>query len=125
LSWSDPEFQSGGTRGLGLSDEAQRILRSIRTFTDALNWFALEPRPDLLSHDDGVYLMARPGRQYALGFDGSGSVELDARALSGPAELRWMNVHEGKWIDAGQVQPGRIALKTPDDGLWMAMIRVR
>jgi hypothetical protein len=116
---------SGGTRGLGLSDEAQRILRSIRTFTDALDWFALEPRPDLLSHDDGVYLMAQPGRQYALGFDGSGSVELDARALSGPAELRWMNVHEGKWIDAGKVQPGRITLQTPGDGLWMAMIRVR
>ncbi len=116
---------NGGTRGLGLSDEAQRILRSIRTFTDALDWFALEPRPNLLSHDNGVYLMAEPGRQYALGFDGGGSVELDARALTGLAQLRWMNLREDDWIDGGQVEPGRVSLKTPGDGLWVAMIRTR
>lgn len=116
---------NGGSRGLALSDEAQRILRSVRTFTNALDWFTLEPRPDLLSHDNGVYLMAQPGRQYALGFDGGGSVALDARALPGPAQLRWMKMHENKWIDAGQVEPGRISLKTPSDGLWMALILAR
>lgn len=114
---------NGGSRGLALSDEAQQILRSVRTFTSALDWFALEPRPDLLSHDNGVYLMAQPGRQYALGFDGGGSVELDAGALPGPAHLRWMNVHEGKWIDAGPIEPGRVSLKTPADGLWMALLQ--
>jgi len=116
---------NGGTRGLGLSEEAQSILRSTRAFTGTLDWFAMQPRPDLLSHDNGVYLMAQSGRQYALGFDGGGSVELDARALPGPTELRWMNVHKGKWIDGGQVEPGRVSLKTPGDGLWMAMILVR
>lgn len=114
---------NGGTRGLGLSEEAQRTLRSVRDFTDALDWFTLEPRPDLLSHDEGVYLMAQPGRQYALGFDGGGSVELDARALSEPAQLRWMNMHKGEWIDGGRIEPGRIFLETPGDGLWMALIR--
>jgi hypothetical protein len=102
---------------LGLSDEAQQILRSVRRFTDAADWFALQPRPDLLNHDDGVYLMAQPDRQYALGFDGGGSVELDASALPGPSGLRWMNLHEGKWIDGGRVDPGRISLQTPGDGL--------
>ncbi len=113
---------NGGSRGLGLSEEAQGILRSIRAFTDALDWFAMQPRPDLLSHDEGVYLMAQPGRQYALAFDGGGSVELDARALPAPAQLQWMNLHDGKWIDGGRVEPGRIVLKTPSDGLWMAKI---
>ncbi len=116
---------NGGSRGLALSDEAQRILRSVRTFTNALDWFTLEPRPDLLSHDNGVYLMAQPGRQYALGFDGGGSVALDARALPGPAQLRWMKMHENKWIDAGQVEPGRVSLRPPGDGLWMALILAR
>ncbi|MDI6451657.1 DUF6298 domain-containing protein [Anaerobaca lacustris] len=116
---------NGGSRGLALSDEAQRILRRVRTFTNSLDWFALEPRPDLLSHDEGVYLMAQPGRQYALGFDGSGSVELDARALPGPAQLRWMKMGDGEWIDGGRVEPGRVSLKTPEDGLWMALIQVR
>jgi hypothetical protein len=114
---------NGGTRGLGLSDEAQRILRSVRTFTDALDWFAMQPRHDLLSHDNGVYLMAQLGRQYALGFDGRGSVELEVRALSEPPQLRWMNMHQGEWIDGGRIEPGRISLKTPGDGLWMALIR--
>ncbi len=116
---------NGGSRGLALSDEAQRILRSVRAFTNALDWFALEPRPDLLSHDEGVYLMAQPGRQYALGFDGSGSVELDVRALPGPAQLRWMKMGDGKWIDAGPIEPGRVSLKPSEDGLWMALIQVR
>ena len=116
---------NGGTRGLGLSDEAQRILRSVRAFTDALDWFVCEPRPDLLSHDDGVYLMAQPGRQYALGFDGGGSVDLDAHALPGPAELRWINMHEGKWISGGRIKPGRISVQTPGDGLWMALVLAR
>jgi hypothetical protein len=110
---------------LGLSDEAQSILRSVRTFTDTLDWFELQPRPDLLSHDDRVYLMVQPGRQYAIGFDGRGSVELDARALSEPSQLRWMNMHKGEWIDGGRIEPGRISLETPGDGLWMALIRVR
>ena len=114
---------NGGTRGLGLSDEAQQILRAVRTFTDAADWFVMEPGPELLSHDDGVYLMVEPGRQYALGFDGGGSVELDASALPGPAELQWMNFHAGEWIDGGRVEPGPIALQTPGDGLWMARIR--
>jgi len=116
---------NGGTRGLGLSDEAQRILRSVRAFTDALDWFVCEPRPDLLSHDDGVYLMAQPGRQYALGFDGGGSVDLDAHALPGPAELRWINMREGKWINGGRIEPGRISVQTPGDGLWMAIVLAR
>jgi len=116
---------NGGTRGLGLSDEAQRILRGVRAFTDALDWFVCEPRPDLLSHDDGVYLMAQPGRQYALGFDGGGSVDLDAHALPGHAELRWMNMHEGKWINGGRIEPGRISVQTPGDGLWMALVLAR
>jgi hypothetical protein len=116
---------NGGTRGLGLSEEAQRILRSVRAFTGALDWFKMQPRPDLLSHDKGVYLMASLGRHYALGFDGGGTVELDARALSGPAELRWMNMRDAKWIEGEEVEPGRISLQTPGDGLWMAMIAAR
>jgi hypothetical protein len=116
---------NGGSRGLALSDEAQRVLRSVRTYTNALDWFTLEPRPDLLSGDNGVYLMAQPGRQYALGFDGGGSVELDARALSGPARLRWMSMHDDKWIDGGRIEPGRVSLKTPADGLWMGLLLAR
>jgi hypothetical protein len=66
--------------------------------------------------------MAQPGRQYALGFDGAGSVKLDARALPAPAGLRCMNLHEGKWIDGGEVEPGWISLQTPGPGQWLAMI---
>lgn len=115
-----PKF---GTRGLGLSEEAQTIIRSVRTFTNALNWFACEPHPDLLSHDDGVYLMAKPGSFYAIGFDGGGYVDLDASALKGSANLKWMNMHGGEWIDGGQVKPGKIHVQTPEDGLWMALVQ--
>jgi hypothetical protein len=120
-----PYWNGEGNRGLGLSPEAQQVIRSFRTFTDALDWFQMEPHPGLLSHNEGVYLMAIPEKQYAVGFDGPGSVALDAGVLKGPGELKWMNVHEGKWIDGGQVEPGTITLKTPDEGYWLALIRSR
>lgn len=120
VPWSGP----GGTRGLGLSEEAQQVIRSVRRFTDAIDWFECKPRPDLLSHQDGVYLMALEGKQYALGFDGGGTVDLNASSLTGTASMRWMNMHLGEWIEGGQVEPGVIALQTPDEGLWMVLISV-
>lgn len=119
VPWPEP----WGTRGLGLSDEAQQVIRSVRRFTNSINWFECEPRPDLLSHQDGVYLMAFEGKQYALGFDGGGIVDLNARSLAGSARLKWMNIHKGEWIDGSQVEPGLITLQTPDDGMWMVLIK--
>ncbi len=110
-------------RGLGLNDEAMQIIRSVRKFTDALDWFRCEPRPDLLSHGERVYLMAEPPRQYALGFDGPGHVELDLRDLPGPAELRWMNLHKGKWVRPQPLEPGVQRIETPGDAIWLAMLR--
>ncbi len=118
-----PYWNGEGNRGLGLSEEAQQVIRSFRIFTNAMNWFEMEPLPGLLSHGEGVYLMASPENQYAIGFDGAGSVELNASALNDSGKLRWMNLHEGKWIDGGQVEPGRITLQTPGKGYWVAMIR--
>jgi hypothetical protein len=84
----------------------------MRRFTDSFDWFEMAPHPELLSHDDGVYLMAQPGRQYAVGFDGGGTVELDATPLRGPAQLRWINAHEGEWIE--------LRTLTPDP--WLAVV---
>jgi hypothetical protein len=119
-----PYWNGEGNRGLGLGEEAQQIIRSIRTFTNALDWFEMKPQPGLLSHNEGVYLMATAGKQYAIGFDGAGSVFLDASALKVDGKLEWMNLHEGKWIDGGHIEPGNILLNTPGEGYWLAMISV-
>jgi hypothetical protein len=81
-----PFWNGEGNRGMGLSGEAQQVIRSIRTFTNALDWFKMQPQPGLLSNDEGVYLMAAPGIEYAIGFDGDGSVVLDASAMKGNGE---------------------------------------
>ncbi|MEX2545987.1 MAG: hypothetical protein WD316_12735 [Phycisphaeraceae bacterium] len=111
-------------RGPGLNHEAAAIIASVRKFTSELDWFRCAPAPELLSHGEGVYLMAEPGRQYALAFDGPGRVELDLRDLPGPAELRWMKLHKGKWVRPQRVEPGVQTLETPGDALWLAMVRV-
>ena len=54
--------------------------------------------------------MAKPGEFYAIGFDGSGSVVLDASALNGSENLKWMNMRQGQWIDGGAVKSGKITL---------------
>jgi len=56
--------------GLGLSDEAQEVIRAARNFTDAFDLFSCEPRPDLLSDcaDNECYLLADPPGTFALYF---------------------------------------------------------
>lgn len=111
--------------GLGLSEPAQAAVRAARLLTSHVSLWDMAPANDLLSGrvEDGAYLSAQPGRQYALFFPRGGRVGLDLSAHRGPFTLRWFDIAAG---DAGptlKVEGGRaITLMTPTDGMWAGSV---
>jgi hypothetical protein len=114
------------TSGIGLSGPAQRMIRSARDVTDAIEITRCEAHPDLLSGhgENAAFCLAEPGRQYAVYFTAGGAVDLDASGLDGPATLRWYDIDNGGWGQASAVEGGgKLALRTPGTGQSAAIVR--
>ncbi len=111
--------------GAGLSELAQKHIRSMRMITDEMDIFNCAPSSHLLSMRDPneAYCLAEEGKQYALYFPDGGEVMLDLSAVEGDAKLRWMNILQSRWLEsetiAGQQQ---VMISTPAAGQWAALI---
>ena len=111
--------------GMGLSARSQKIIQSLRMATDQLDIALTSPRNDLLGdrRENEAYLLAEPGRQYAVYFPDGGSVYLDMSPSEGGWSVRWINLGKAEWIDQDRVQAGgAVRLETPDKGHWIAVI---
>ena len=111
--------------GLGLSERARHIIKSLRMATDELDLALMAPRNDLLSdrEENEAYLLAEPGRQYAIYFPGGGSVTLDMSPAEGAWQYRWINLDVAEWQEYRNVQQqGRLTLTSPSEGHWIAVI---
>lgn len=111
--------------GLGLNPRAQKLIKSLRMATDKLDMALVYPRNDLLHdrEDNEAYLLAEPGRQYALYFPGAGSVNLDMSGASGQWQVRWINLDEAAWSASGQVQAGeQVRITSPGEGHWVVVM---
>jgi hypothetical protein len=111
--------------GLGISPRAQKVIKSLRMATDELDIAMMQPRNDLLSdrEENEAYLLAEPGRQYALYFPDGGSAELDMSHSSGQWNCKWINLDRAEWSDSNQVRAGRnVRLLAPGEGHWMAVL---
>jgi hypothetical protein len=113
--------------GIGLNERAQRMIRSARDVTDALQITRCEPHPDLLSGhaENGAFCLAEPGVQYACYFTHGGEAELDLSAVEGGVSLRWYDIDAGGWQSADELQGGdRLRLRAPGEGQWAAVARL-
>ncbi len=111
--------------GLGLSAKAQASVRAARGLTGRVALWDMAPANALLSgrEEDGAYLSAEPGRQYALFFPRPGSVGLDLQPHGGGFQLQWWDIQTGEAGPAQPVTGGRvITLLTPGAGLWAATL---
>lgn len=117
--------------GLGLNEEAQTHLKSLRMWLEAYDIFT--GRPDgsqsyggghsLLTDRDWeeAYCNYREGRQYAVYFRDGGEVGL--KTPPGQWALRWLDISRSRWLDSKTVaSEGEIRLKTPGEGYWLALL---
>ncbi len=114
--------------GHGLNERAQANIRSLREAADAIDVFHTQPHQNvenLLSNreDNEAYLMADPGRAYAVFFTSEGEeVELDASAIDGAMSLRWLDPNNAEWTSKEMLDSGMIRLAKPGDGQWVAIV---
>lgn len=124
----DPQAHEASSEfGLGLSPLAQKVIQSMRWVMDEINFINTEPRNDLLSEraDNEAYLLAEPGKQYALYFPKGGEVKLDLTNAGGPWKIAWRNVLDGT-IQHGAPIPGGqpVTLQAPGNGHWAAVLKL-
>lgn len=105
--------------GLGLNSKAQAHIESLRLITDKIDVFNAEPHQvvdHLISdrHNNEVYLMANPGRVYALYFPKGGSIKLDVSSVSGNVQVEWLDIEAREWYSTEVLVGPEIRLETPD-----------
>ncbi len=112
--------------GLGLSPLAQSAIRSGRMLADAFDFFASEPKNELLSEraKNEAYALTNKGQQYAVYFPEGGNVNLNVSDIQGKLQLRWLNINTSTWLEAQYAEGGgRISLQAPDSGHWAVVIQ--
>jgi hypothetical protein len=114
------------TSGLGLTERAQTHIKSMRMLTDIMNIFTCEPHNDLLSNrkDNGAYVIANPGKEYAVYFPNGAPVELDLRAATAPCRARWLDISRNQWSKEETLNGRSTAtLTAPGEGHWAVLIQ--
>ena len=112
--------------GLGLSQEAQRHIRSARMLTDAMNVFVCTPQNELLSErsPNEAYCLAEPGSHYAVYFPDGGAVKLDVSAAPGPLAVRWLDINRAAWHEPRTADSGEmLELAPPRGGHWAVTVK--
>ena len=105
---------------------AQTHIRAAVKFTSAFDIFSCEPRPDLLSGagEGEAYLLANPGRTYAVYFPKGGKATVKLEPGDGAYILRWFGVEASEFMDAQTLSmAASVDLEAPDsDRIWLALI---
>lgn len=117
------------TSGIGLSETAQSVIRSVRDLTDKMDFFNTAPHNELLDdrEPNEAYCRARPGAAYAVFFPDGGSVSLAVENRGGSISVQWLDVLKNEWteqplrMEAG----GRLMLTSPGEGHWIARVAER
>lgn len=125
--YEDPAAHEASSEwGLGLSFQAQQVIQSMRWVMDEIEFVASRPCNDLLSdrEENEAYLLAQPGKQYAIYFPKRGEVTLDLTSVGNYWEIRWRNVLDGQIRKGEPVEAGTaVSIKTPGQGHWVAVIK--
>jgi hypothetical protein len=125
--YEDPDYMEAKSDfGMGLSPRAQNIIQSLRMTVNELAIVQTEPRNDLLSDRDEneAYLLAEPGKIYALYYPNGGSVILNLESSQDQFEYRWLNLDEAEWSETEtlEVSP-ETRLSTPSEGHWIVVLK--
>jgi hypothetical protein len=115
--------------GVGLTDDAQRHLRSAQLFLMEFDIVRAVPDADhaLLTERDPneAYATHIGDEAYAIYFPGRGEVRLTTSPRS-TYLLRWLDISAGRWRDDSTVHAeDHMRLTSPGGGQWLAVLRRR
>lgn len=108
--------------GMGLDEEAQAFIKSMRLLTDSVDFFAFSPANQLLGdrQENQAYCMANHQGEFLIYFPANGEVSLKADA--GAYELRSLHMSTSTWSDSERIElPGVIKSQTDDH--WCMVVR--
>ncbi len=110
--------------GIGLNEQAQKVVKSVREATNKMNWFDATPANDLLDdrEDNEAYCRSN-GDEYALYFSDGGEISLNIGSSS--YTIEWVDVMQNNWSDPQslEISSGRAKITTPGKGDWIAIIK--
>jgi len=109
--------------GLGLSEEAQFRIKSLRMVVESINWFEGEPHNELFSERsaNGAYCYANIGKEYAIYFPNGEPVTIDLSHSPGKLIAKWLNISKSKWHKEECVS-GKTRLVPPNKEEWAVVI---
>ena len=115
--------------GLGISPLAQNVIKSLRMMESEIDLFnnvlphSVPSIRKLLGFrsDNEAYIMADPGRTYAVYFPSSGSVTLTTSAVNGSMIRKWIDVEHARWSSTTRVNGASQTLAAPN-GKWIAIL---
>lgn len=117
------------TAGLGISPLAQNVIKSLRMMESEIGLFenvlphSVPIVRDLLGFrsDNEAYIMADPGRVYAVYFPNGGSVTLTTSVVNGSMTRKWIDVEHARWGSTTRVNGALQTLSAPT-GKWIVIL---
>ncbi len=112
--------------GLGLSPKAQIQLKSMLLLAHEYNFIHSTPDSThrLLKNrnDNSAFAAAIKNEKWIVYFPTSGAVDFSP-ANRGHFNVKWLDINHVRWYDSSQyVNVNSIHLKTPGDGMWVALV---
>jgi len=87
-------------------------------FLRNLDWWKLEPHPELVPENPSPYCLADPGREYLFYLSNGGSVKIDLTAYPGSSEFEftWTDLVNSRESKKGVISGGSVTeIKCPED----------
>jgi hypothetical protein len=111
--------------GQGLKKDARTHIKSARMITDRMDLFTCEPHNDLLTNrrENGAYVIANPGAEYALYFPNGEPTDLDLSHAEGAMKAKWLDIAHSRWEREETLECGTtVRLSPPGSGHWAVWI---
>ncbi len=110
--------------GLGLSDTARAVIKSMRMLTDAYPHFTAVPDLSIFSNRTENAAYARTANDaLVLYYPAGGSHRVNLNDLTGELTIKWLDVLGARWTAPSSIQGGALVqLQSPEKGNWIALV---
>jgi hypothetical protein len=117
------------TSGQGLNENAQAVIKSMRSYIEKSDFFNGQPANQLLGNRNAgeAFCRAIPDREYAIFFPKGGEVELDINEKLKDISIEWLDIMKSEWISDSNIrrEGGKLIVKSPGAINWLAHIKIK